>query len=70
MDLDKKLIIGRWEGIVFARDPEVFPTYDEQLFGAAMKRMKIDKKPEERSLVPEDAKALRREIKSQMKHKK
>ena len=61
----------RWEGIVFARDPELFPELDDQLFGEPVKRMKIDKIPDQETatLIPADLKALKKELKLKAKSK-
>ena len=63
---------GRWEARVFERDPEVFPALDKELFGEPMKRMKIEPLPgaKEYSFVPEDLKALKKELKAKAKAKK
>ena len=60
----------RWEGTVFARDPEMFPELDPNLFGEPMKRMKVEIKNGDTSLIPEDVKALKKEWKMKMKSKK
>ena len=55
---------------MFARDPELFPKLDINLFGEPMKRMKIEVSNRETSLIPEDVKALKKEWKAKMKSKK
>ena len=62
----------RWEGRVFQRDPELFPALEQDLFGEPMRRMKIDPVPDakEYSFVPEDLKALKKELKAKAKSKK
>lgn len=54
---------------MFARDPELFPELDSELFGEPVKRMKVEKTPDQESgtLIPKDMKALKKELK--MKHK-
>ena len=62
----------RWEGIVFARDPELFPTLETELFGEPMKRMKVPKVPDQENatLIPKDLKALKKELKAKAKARK
>ena len=59
----------RWEGRVFMRDPEIFPALESDLFGEVVKRMKVEKVVNEKVFVPEDLKALRKELKAQAKAK-
>ena len=46
------------------RDPEVFPTMNPDLFGEPMKRMKVDLQFKEGTLIPEDIKAVKKELKA------
>ena len=61
----------RWEGTVFARDPELFPELDSELFGEPVKRMKVEKLPDQDAgtLIPKDMKALKKELKAKAKSK-
>ena len=53
------------------RDPEIFPTLDNELFGEPVKRMKVEKvEADKKAFVPDDLKALRKELKSKSKSKK
>ena len=52
------------------RDPEVFPTMNPDLFGEPMKRMKVDLQSKEGTLIPEDIKAVKKELKAKLKAKK
>ena len=52
------------------RYPEVFPTMNPDLFGEPMKRMKVDLQFKEGTLIPEDIKAVKKELKAKLKAKK
>lgn len=53
------------------RDPEIFPALESDLFGEPIKRMKVEKVESDKTVfVPEDLKALRKELKSKAKAKK
>ena len=51
------------------RDPEIFPALESDLFGEVVKRMKVEKVENEKVFVPEELKALRKELKVQAKSK-
>lgn len=51
------------------RDPEIFPALETELFGEIVKRMKVDKVENDKSFVPENLKALRKEMKAKAKSK-
>ena len=56
---------------MLVRDPEIVPTLDPELFGEAVKRMKVEKvEVDKNAFVPADLKALRKELKSKSKSKK
>lgn len=57
---------------MFERDPEVFPALDKELFGEPMEADE-DRAPagaKEFSFVPEDLKALKKELKAKAKKEK